>query len=201
MNKFLFQPVFPFIINQRFGDNKACVSLYDGKTVINCDGNNPPQGYKSIYSQMKGHNGIDLHTTRWQPVYAACDGYVVEKETDVARGLGIGILHNSYGEHFKTRYWHLIAMDVDIGDFVETGDLLGYADNTGYSSSDHLHFELKKTDSKGNTLNGDNGYFGAIDPLPYMVPIFAPTAKSTLGKIKEQLATIADKVADLLRNR
>ena len=199
--KFLAQPVSPWIVNQRFGDNKACVSLYDGKTVINCDGNNPPTGYKSVYSMMKGHSGIDVHASRWQPVYAACDGTVIEKETELARGLGVGILHHAYGKHYKTRYWHLIAIDVDLGDTVETGDLIGYADNTGYSSSDHLHFELKETDAKGNTINNDNGYFGAIDPEPYMLPIFALTAKSVFGRIREQLAQIADDHADIIRKR
>lgn len=198
--KFLFQPVTPFIINQKFGENRSCINIFDN-TVITCDGNNPPQGYKSVYSMMRGHNGLDLHGWRWQRVHAACDGVVVEVSTDLARGLGVSLLHHENGKHYVTRYWHLISMDVHLGDAVKLGQLVGYVDSTGYSSGDHLHFELKETDAKGNTLNVDNGFFGAIDPLPFMYPTFALTASQTITKIREKLALLTDKVADLLRGR
>lgn len=199
--KFLFQPVTPFQITQAFGENKACVDLQTGKKTIYCDGLNPPTGYKSVYSMMKGHNGLDLKALRWQRVHAACEGTVVEVSVDLARGLGVSILHHNEGKHYVSRYWHLIAMDVHEGDFVGLGQLLGYADSTGYSSGDHLHFELKETDAKGNTINTDNGYFGAIDPLPFMYPTYAPTAMTTIKRIRETLAILTDKVADLLRKR
>lgn len=199
--KFLFQPVSPFKINQAFGENKSCVSNYDNKTVMTCDGHNPPQGYRSVYSMMNGHNGLDLYALRWQRVHCAADGTVIEVETDPARGLGVSILTHVNNKHYVHRYWHLIAIDIHLGDTVELGQLVGYADSTGYSSGDHLHFELKETDAKGNTLNHDNGYFGAINPLPHMYPTFAPTAMTVIKRIKEQLAIISDKLADFLRSR
>ena len=45
------------------------------------------------------------------------------------------------------------------------------------STGDHLHYELKpiRFNSDGTYWNvlQDNGTYGAIDPLPYMVPSFA----------------------------
>ncbi len=65
---------------------------------------------------------------------------------------------------------------------IKRGDLIGFADNTGFSTGDHLHFGLKpiKTANGGpispedatdvgnyQNLEQLNGYAGAIDPSPY----------------------------------
>lgn len=191
----------PCIITQRFGENLACVST-DGKTVVTrLEGQPCPSGYRSVYSTMKGHNGLDLHANRYQPVYAAREGVVVEKSTETERGLGISILHGPYGgKYYKTRYWHLAGIEVSLGDRVRTGQLVGFADSTGYSSGDHLHFEVKETDAQGNTINNDNGYFGAIDPLPLMFPQEASRI-FTLSTMVEALRAAVQAIADTLAKR
>lgn len=191
--KFLFRPVFPFAVGQHFGENGACVDDATGSKVIACDGNNPPEGYHSVYGPL-GHTGIDIPCQRWTPVYAAADGRVVLKETIPQRGLGIGLLHFEDKKYYITKYWHLAAMDVDVGEQVKLGDFIGYADNTGWSSGDHLHFELGESDMTGTT-------YTPIDPEPFMYPTFALTAKTAIPKIREQLALIADKLADYMRGR
>lgn len=203
--KFLYQPIKPWIINQRFGENKACVDIATGKQTIFCDGLNPPAGYKSVYSSMKGHNGLDLNAYRWQPVYCAQDGRVDEVSTELERGLGVGVRTlGPDGKWYRHRYWHLIALDVESGDELKTGNLIGYADSTGFSSGDHLHFELKEVDRDGRVLNQDNGYFGAIDPLPFMETMFALDIKGIVAKIKlirEKLALVFDALSDKLRKK
>ena len=209
--KFLFQPVKPFTVFQGFGENQACIDIATGKKVIACNGLNPPTGYKSVYSQMKGHSGLDVFAKRWQPCYASQDGIVEEVVTEEARGLGLGIItHDMYpcketglDEHFKVRYWHFIAMNVEKGDLVKVGDLIGYCDSTGYSSGDHLHFELKpvRKNSKGVWYNilQDNGFFGAIDPTPYMEDIFALEFAGLWRQVKELVAKFADFFSDKMR--
>lgn len=191
-------PVYPVSINQGFGEDKACVSA-DGKKTVNKESwQTCPEGFKSLYSQTNGHNGLDLQASRWQPVYAAQDGTVVEVQTEEARGLGIGLIHSLDGRFYLTRYWHLAAIDIHLGDFVKAGFMLGYADSTGYSSGDHLHFELKECDAKGRVLNYANTHLGAIDPLPYMIPVSDNGFKKSFA---ERIAQLVDKVADLLRKR
>jgi len=178
MNSFeLWFPVKPYHLNQSFGENKSCVDNATSQTVITCDGLNPPAGFRSTYSMMKGHNGLDLRATSGQPVYCAHEGTVEEIETEELRGLGISVVSNqpydlgTLGTHLvKTRYWHLKGFAVSLGQQVKAGTLLGFADNTGFSSGDHLHFELKPVDKIDLILYNtyqDNGFFGAVDPSKY----------------------------------
>lgn len=199
MPKLFYWPIWPIHINQHFGENKICIDIATNKNVIGCDGKNPPPGYQSVYSMMQGHNGLDLMARGWQNCYAAREGTVIEKETEPERGLGIGILHGPYfGRYFKTRYWHLAGIEVNIGDKVRTGELIGFCDNTGYSSGNHLHFEVKETDALGNTINHDNGYFGAINPYPMMFDEFALQVYA-LRLYVEKLAQLVDKLSAFLR--
>lgn len=216
--KFLYQPVSPFSINQGFGEDSACISNADNKTVISkrtqdlC-----PVGFRSLYTKTNGHNGLDLKAARWQPVYAAHDGVVTEIQTEEARGLGIGIVsdekrffeESGTKEHYKTRYWHFIALDVYFGEKIKTGDFIGYADSTGYSSGDHLHFELKPITIidyengipvSSNTLQ-NNGMLGAVNPLPYMEMLPALQIAGIIRQISELTAKVADFVADWLRKK
>lgn len=218
MSQFLYQPVKPWFINQKFGENLLCfrrlgngtIEYKSKKTEEVC-----PIGYTSIYSQMKGHNGLDLLAARWQPVYASQDGFVEEVSTEVERGLGVGVItdkkypciETGRDEYFKYRNWHFIALNIHEGDHVRTGDLLGYADSTGYSSGDHLHFELKPVLKEGDkwfNILQNNFYFGAVNPEPYLYPQFAVAVRdiaSLLLKIREQLALLADLLADLFRRK
>ena len=218
MSEFLYQPVKPWFINQKFGENLLCFRIgasgkmeyLPKKTEDSC-----PVGYTSIYSQMKGHNGLDLRAIRWQPVYASQDGFVEEVSTEVERGLGVGVITNKKyfcietgkEEHFKYRNWHFISLNVHQGDKVRVGDLLGFADSTGYSSGDHLHFELKPVLKEGDkwfNILQNNGFFGAVNPEPYLYPQFAVAVRdiaSLLLKIREQLALLAELIADLLRRK
>ena len=183
INKFLHRPVTPFSINQQFGENNACVNTKNPKDVITCDGTKPPKGYRSLYK--KGHGGLDLMARRFTPIYATHDGTVTEVVDEELRGLGLGIVtarrywceETESFTHFKTRYWHSYIHKVRLNEEVKIGDLIAWADNTGYSSGDHLHFELKPVTieynrdgsvKKTNNTLQSNGYYGSIDPMRYL---------------------------------
>lgn len=95
-------------------------------------------------------------------------------------------------------------MDVELGDRVETGDFLGYCDSTGYSTGDHLHFELKPVGFKNGKMYNllqNNGWYGSVDPAPYMHERFALDTKNTLRTLRERVAQLTDLLADKLRNK
>jgi len=198
MPRLFYRPVSPWVVTQRFGANQTCVDNATGTKTIACDGINPPPGYRSAYSMMKGHNALDLRAARWQPVYAAREGAVTEVETEPSRGLGVGITHD-FGPlgRWKTRYWHFIALDVHVGERVSTGQLIGYADSTGYSTADHLHFEVKPLNADGSNSQQDNGFFGAVDPTPFMYDDFArdvDVLRSAIEKAAALLQAIIDRM-------
>jgi len=180
----LYIPVKPYGLNQGFGGN------YDS--------------YKQF--GIKGHNGLDLRASHGQPVYAAHDG-ICYPEIDSSGGNGVVIRTNDHFDYedkqayFRTIYWHLIQDDaiVKTGQQVKAGDLIGYADSTGYSSGDHLHFGLKPEDWDPKdwqffNLEYDNGYKGAIDPTPYMCDIFA----EDVNKMLLLLLSLKDALVKLL---
>ena len=77
----------------------------------------------------------------------------------------------------------------NIGIPVETGDLIGYADNTGASTGDHLHFSIKPcliNEANGIWYNVEqkNGFNGSIDPQPYF-DNYTPKKFSILKKLVE----------------
>lgn len=201
---FLYRPVNPFIVTQTFGQNKACIDIATESKYIICDGLNPPAGYKSLYSQMKGHNGLDLVAKRWQVVVASHDGVISDVSTETERGLGVEIMSDDkffiqelggMYARIKTRSWHMIALNVHKGDRVKAGQIIGYADSTGYSTGDHCHFELKPVDYHGNNLLQNNGFFGAINPLPYMRQDYSPSfIRTGLNSVSEVLVWISDKL-------
>lgn len=190
-NKEFYQPVKPFILNQGFGENQACVDIETGSKTIVCNGNNPPKGYRSLYG-AGGHKGIDLRAKHGQPVYAAAAGVVEAIDTNPKTGLDVKIVSEIGGEKYMHVYEHLLGYDMKVGETVATGDLVGWADNTGYSAGDHLHFELKiwkKTK------------WVSIDPLPLMNNQFALDVVTLIRLLKELVALLTEKVAEQMRKR
>ncbi len=98
------------------------------------------------------------------------------------------------GTHFaKLRYWHLKSFTVKVGDHVEVGQQIGITDNTGYSSGNHLHFELQPMDKdKGGhpKLTNPVGHIaGAVSLEPYLTGTYA---------LDENLKTIVGLLSQLI---
>lgn len=185
-------PVLPFVVTQPFGVNG--------------------EYYRKNGIPVKGHNGIDLRAYHGQAVYAVHSGLAYYTDDDGNEGDGVVIISDEKYEfegkesHFKTIYWHLCDPHKEPqftspvfryriatkgkGMPVKKGDIIGYADNTGFSNGDHLHFSLKpvsKGESNGTWWNTkqNNGYGGAIDPMPFF-------EKETLSPI-DQVSLLAAK--------
>jgi murein DD-endopeptidase MepM/ murein hydrolase activator NlpD len=181
----LFYPLKPFIVGQKFGQSDACcenkifIPIAKRKVVGKRNGV-CPAGFVELYPLlgMKGHTGIDLYAKNGQKIYASQDGTVIDISTEFERGLGVDVVTDlrydmgEHGTHYaKYRNWHMKSINVVKGQKVKAGDILGEADNTGLSSGDHDHFELKPVEMADNGMfyntEQNNGYFGSIDPLPY----------------------------------
>lgn len=86
------------------------------------------------------HSGEDLGADKGEPVYAPAAGTVVLAEALQVRGKVVIIDH---GLGVFTGFWHLSRIDVEAGQPVARGDLVGLVGNSGLSTGPHLHWEMQ----------------------------------------------------------
>lgn len=96
--------------------------------------------YISGYNYSDTHHGLDYGAKRGEAVYATHSGIVVVAGWST---VGYGNYIDLDGSPYWSRYAHLQSFNVTIGQHVNKGDVIGFADSTGNSTGDHLHFELK----------------------------------------------------------
>ena len=88
----------------------------------------------------RDHNGLDIAHNVGDPVYSTFDGVVKERHYESGYGNKILIEHEG---KIETIYAHLSKFEINIGDEVRKGDLIGRVGNTGRSTGPHLHFEVR----------------------------------------------------------
>jgi murein DD-endopeptidase MepM/ murein hydrolase activator NlpD len=86
------------------------------------------------------HEGTDMAGAYGLPVYATGDGVVTHAGWDSGYGRLVKIRHE-FG--IETRYAHLSAIKVRVGDRVSRGDRIGDMGNSGRSTGTHLHYEIR----------------------------------------------------------
>ena len=97
-----------------------------------------------ITGAREHHSGIDISGLGYgAPIYAANNGTIEVERYKGDYGYYILINHNN---GYWTLYGHMsrFAADVDEGDIVQKGQLIGYIGSTGWATGPHLHFELWK---------------------------------------------------------
>jgi len=106
----------------------------------------------SYYGDGRNHKGMDLAANKGVAIFAVSGGVVSYAGYDSDYGYNIIIDH---GNGIKTRYAHANALCVSKGNRVSQGDMIATVGNTGYSSGNHLHFEV--------IVNGTR-----VNPAPYI---------------------------------
>jgi murein DD-endopeptidase MepM/ murein hydrolase activator NlpD len=129
-----------------------------------------------IYKVRKFHSGCDFSAPTGTPVYATGEGVVRMADYDGGYGKCIEIDH---GFGFVTKYAHLSAYSVKVGQKVKRGQMIGKVGNTGTSVSSHLHYEVIKNGQKVNPI----GYFfNDLSPEQYTKMLqIAAQDKPSLG--------------------
>jgi murein DD-endopeptidase MepM/ murein hydrolase activator NlpD len=99
-----------------------------------------------VFGEGRGghrHPGLDIDGSTNDPVLAAYPG-VVEIAGWAPQGFGgYGIMIViDHGMGMKTLYGHLAGVQVQPGQQVDAGQLIGTMGSTGYSTGSHLHFEV-----------------------------------------------------------
>lgn len=93
------------------------------------------------------HSGMDIDGERGDSVIAPANGVVIKAEWQGGYGNMIEINH---GNGLTTRYGHLAKIEIQAGDMVQRGQLIGFIGSTGRSTGPHLHYELRLNDKSIN---------------------------------------------------
>lgn len=158
--------------------------IFDGKfALVNHFDHDIPQefsdtnGYQIDWcgrrrtSEIDGHSGYDFSLPQGTPVLAAADGtvnwagddiafYCPLKGQQVTDQQRVEITHKlPDGRRVTSNYKHFSRIDVDVGQKVRAGDVIGLSGNTGCSTGPHLHFETWLMDG---TRSGASVLFDAF---------------------------------------
>lgn len=93
------------------------------------------------------HPGIDFKGAKGDPVHVTADGKVIFTGRKGGYGNCIIVQHKN---DFQTLYGHLSHINVEEGQSVSTGDVIGKVGSTGRSTGSHLHYEVRK---EGKPIN------------------------------------------------
>ena len=105
-----------------------------------------------VYKVWKMHKGVDLASSKNDPIVAVRSGVVSRATYDSSSGYYVVVNH---GDGFSSLYMHMTHYVVSVGQTVSAGQLLGYVGSTGVSTGPHLHFSI--------TYNGTH-----VNPADYI---------------------------------
>lgn len=141
--------------------------------------------------QPNGHTGMDFAIPSNTPIKAAGSGTVVFANwattlsannpwwiAPAYAGICVVIDH---GNGLLTLYAHLNKTDLNVGNKVSTGQVIGLSGSTGLSTGPHLHFEVI-----GWPLKPYNGFYGRVNPNNH-VSSFVQVA-SVIAKSNQRIA-------------
>ena len=86
------------------------------------------------------HTGLDFKADIGEPARATAAGTVTIAGWNAGYGKMVEVDH---GNGLATRYAHLSAIDVSVGDTIRIGQVVGKVGTTGRSTGPHLHYETR----------------------------------------------------------
>jgi peptidoglycan LD-endopeptidase LytH len=108
-------------------------------------------------SEGRQHEGIDIFAPRYTPIRSTTLGIIEKKGWNRLGGRRVTLLGPGGYHHY---YAHLEEYgDIDVGDAVEIGDIIGYVGDSGnaINTPTHLHYGIYKPSG------------GATNPYPFLV--------------------------------
>jgi len=97
----------------------------------------------------ESHPGIDISAPLGSRIIAPADGTVIFAGQRAGYG-NIVVIDHKFG--LTTRYGHLQRMEVQVGQHVSRGEIIGSVGMSGRSTGPHLHFELWRDSRPINPL-------------------------------------------------
>jgi murein DD-endopeptidase MepM/ murein hydrolase activator NlpD len=131
--------------------------------------------------EFEVHVGLDLAAPQGLPIRSPADGVVVfAGEYPVSRSVGwwrfgkLVIVRN--GDRFVTLFGHCDEVRVRAGQKIRQGEVLGTVGNTGWSTSPHVHYEVRR--------RAGDGRWVPADPLIYILDHRWPNEERLLAQAR-----------------
>ena len=147
------------------------------------------------------HTGVDLPAPRGTDVLAAAPGTVVWAGIGLYTGSSISLkdpyglavaIRHDFGyknQPLYTIYAHMEEIDVTVGQWLNTGQVLGKVGSTGNATGPHLHFEVRL---------GEDSFYSTRNPVLWMAP---PQGYGILvGRVMADYGTTLKNYLVLLKN-
>lgn len=96
------------------------------------------------------HNGIDIGAGGGEPILSANNGVVILSQYSSVYGNYVMVDH---GGGVVTLYAHMSQRLVSVGDSVLRGEEIGKVGSTGWSTGNHLHFEIIVDGERQNPMS------------------------------------------------
>lgn len=106
--------------------------------------------YNRALGITRPHKGLDFTADIGTPVYATGDGKVITAHRSDSYG---NVVYIDHGFRYETRYAHLSRFNVQEGDVVKRGQVIGFVGNSGVSVGPHLHYEVLFQGNHVNPIN------------------------------------------------
>ncbi|MEM7495988.1 MAG: M23 family metallopeptidase [Myxococcota bacterium] len=149
--------------------------------------------FHPVRKRYKPHNGVDFGAVEGTPFWTVADG-VVER---------VGFNHRANGNFVEishpggvlTQYLHAsrIAKGIRPGVRVKQRQVIGYVGKTGWATSAHLHFGMKRLTAK--TRRGKTVYIhGYVDPLRQRFPAGKPVPEAYREEYQRTIAPLIQRL-------
>lgn len=100
-------------------------------------------GVRRVYTNyVTYHRGVDFKADSGTAVKAISDGLVIWGEDSPLYFEGKTVVLD-HGNGIISLYMHLSEVNVERGEFVKGGDVIGKVGSTGFSNAPHLHLSIK----------------------------------------------------------
>ena len=108
-------------------------------------------------SSNGSHTGVDIPMKDGTPVSAKMGGKVIQ--VNINKDYGNSVLIDS-GTGYQELYAHLSSRNVQVGDMVASGTVIGKSGHSGNASGPHLHYELRN--GKNNPVDPAGAVSGGL---------------------------------------
>jgi murein DD-endopeptidase MepM/ murein hydrolase activator NlpD len=127
--------------------------------------------------ELDFHPGLDLAAPRGVEIHATADGVVafagqISMSSSAAWWRYGNVVMVRNGDGFVTLFGHCDEVRVKAGQRVSQGDVVATVGKSGWSTSPHVHYEVRR--------KGDDGVFRPVDPLIYILDHRWPNEESLL---------------------